>query len=48
MFLDPINLFGFFCTEMLHQATPWDMTQPRVMWHSRIAGNPASESALAS
>jgi alpha-ketoglutarate-dependent taurine dioxygenase len=33
---------------LLHQATPWDMRQPRVMWHSRIAGNPASESALAS
>ncbi|MDP1752634.1 MAG: TauD/TfdA family dioxygenase [Reyranella sp.] len=33
---------------LLHQATPWDMTQPRVMWHSRIAGDPASESALAS
>jgi alpha-ketoglutarate-dependent taurine dioxygenase len=32
---------------LLHQATPWDMTQPRVMWHSRIAGDPASESALA-
>jgi alpha-ketoglutarate-dependent taurine dioxygenase len=31
---------------LLHQATPWDMTQPRVMWHSRIAGNPASEAAL--
>lgn len=31
---------------LLHQATPWDMTQPRVMWHSRIAGDPASESAL--
>jgi len=28
---------------LLHQATPWDMTQPRVMWHSRIAGDPASE-----
>ena len=25
---------------------PWDMSQPRVMWHSRIAGDPASESAL--
>ena len=33
---------------LLHQATPWDMTQPRVMWHSRIAGDPASEAALAS
>ncbi len=31
---------------LLHQATPWDMSEPRVMWHSRIAGNPASESAL--
>jgi alpha-ketoglutarate-dependent taurine dioxygenase len=30
---------------LLHQATPWDMTQPRVMWHTRIAGDPASESA---
>jgi alpha-ketoglutarate-dependent taurine dioxygenase len=32
---------------LLHQATPWDMTQPRVMWHSRIAGDPTSEAALA-
>jgi alpha-ketoglutarate-dependent taurine dioxygenase len=32
---------------LLHQATPWDMTQKRVMWHSRIAGDPASEAALA-
>jgi alpha-ketoglutarate-dependent taurine dioxygenase len=32
---------------LLHQATPWDMNEPRVMWHSRIAGTPASESALA-
>ena len=32
---------------LLHQATPWDMTQPRVMWHSRIAGDPGSEAALA-
>ncbi|MGH7780090.1 MAG: TauD/TfdA dioxygenase family protein [Candidatus Binataceae bacterium] len=31
---------------LLHQATPWDMTKPRVMWHSRIAGDPATESAL--
>jgi len=31
---------------LLHRATPWDMTQPRVMWHSRIAGDPASEAAL--
>jgi hypothetical protein len=31
----------------MHQATPWDMTQPRVMWHSRIAGDPVSEAALA-
>ena len=32
---------------LLHRATPWDMTQPRVMWHSRIAGDPASEATLA-
>jgi alpha-ketoglutarate-dependent taurine dioxygenase len=31
---------------LLHQATPWDMTEPRVMWHSRIAGDPQSEAAL--
>lgn len=31
---------------LLHQATPWDMTKPRIMWHSRIAGDPASEAAL--
>ena len=32
---------------LLHQATPWDMSQPRVMWHSRIAGDPVSEAAVA-
>ncbi len=32
---------------LLHQATPWDMTQKRITWHSRIAGDPASETALA-
>ncbi|MBV8393882.1 MAG: TauD/TfdA family dioxygenase [Alphaproteobacteria bacterium] len=32
---------------LLHQATPWDMTQRRIMWHSRIAGDPMSEAALA-
>ena len=32
---------------LLHQATPWNMTQPRVMWHSRIAGDSKSEAALA-
>jgi alpha-ketoglutarate-dependent taurine dioxygenase len=31
---------------LLHQATPWDMTQRRIMWHSRIAGDPASEAAI--
>ena len=31
---------------LLHQATPWDMNQPRVMYHSRIAGDPATESGL--
>jgi alpha-ketoglutarate-dependent taurine dioxygenase len=32
---------------LLHRAMPWDMKEPRVMWHSRIAGDPASEAALA-
>ena len=32
---------------LLHRAMPWDMDEPRVMWHSRIAGDPASEAALA-
>jgi alpha-ketoglutarate-dependent taurine dioxygenase len=31
---------------LLHQATPFDMTQPRVMWHTRIAGDPGSEAAI--
>jgi alpha-ketoglutarate-dependent taurine dioxygenase len=31
---------------LLHRATPWDMAEPRVMWHSRIAGDPGSEAAL--
>ncbi len=30
---------------LLHRARPWDMDEPRVMYHSRIAGDPASESA---
>ncbi len=32
---------------LLHRAMPWPMEQPRVMWHSRIAGDPATESACA-
>ena len=31
---------------LMHQATPWPMDQPRIMWHSRIAGNDATEAAL--
>jgi alpha-ketoglutarate-dependent taurine dioxygenase len=30
---------------LLHRATPWDMREPRAMWHSRIAGDPVSEAA---
>jgi alpha-ketoglutarate-dependent taurine dioxygenase len=30
---------------LLHRAMPWDMRKPRVMWHSRIAGDPRSEAA---
>lgn len=28
---------------LLHRAGPWDMSMPRLMWHSRIAGDPVSE-----
>lgn len=31
---------------LLHCATPFDMTQPRRMWHTRIAGERASELAV--
>lgn len=30
---------------LMHQACPWDMDEPRVMYHSRIAGDPVSEFA---
>jgi alpha-ketoglutarate-dependent taurine dioxygenase len=30
---------------LLHQARPWDMNEPRVMYHSRIAGDQQSEFA---
>lgn len=31
---------------LLHRGTPYDMTQPRRMWHTRIAGDPETEAAL--
>lgn len=31
---------------LMHRGTPFDMTEPRIMWHTRIAGEQASESAL--
>ena len=30
---------------LMHRACPWDMTRPRVMYHSRIAGDPVAEFA---
>lgn len=30
---------------LMHRATPFDMTEPRRMWHARIAGEPESETA---
>jgi alpha-ketoglutarate-dependent taurine dioxygenase len=30
---------------LLHQARPWDMSEPRVMYHTRIAGDATSEFA---
>jgi alpha-ketoglutarate-dependent taurine dioxygenase len=32
---------------LMHQARPWDMSKPRVMYHARIAGDHASEFAAA-
>jgi alpha-ketoglutarate-dependent taurine dioxygenase len=32
---------------LMHRACPWDMSRPRVMHHSRIAGDPLSEAAPA-
>ncbi len=32
---------------LLHRVLPWDLSVPRRMWHSRIAGDPATESELA-
>ena len=31
---------------LMHQACPWDLTEARVMYHSRIQGEPATESGL--
>ncbi|MEM7275398.1 MAG: TauD/TfdA family dioxygenase [Actinomycetota bacterium] len=31
---------------LLHRATPYDLTEPRRMWHTRIAGDPVTEAAL--
>ena len=30
---------------LMHRATPFDMTEPRKMWHTRIAGDPVTEAA---
>lgn len=30
---------------LMHCAVPFDMTEPRRMWHTRIAGDPATETA---
>ncbi len=32
---------------VLHRAGQWDLTEPRVMLHTRVAGDPRTESALA-
>ncbi len=31
---------------LMHRGTPFDMTEPRVMWHTRIAGDRPSEAAV--
>ena len=30
---------------LLHRGLPWDMSEPRVMYHARLAGNPTTEFA---
>jgi alpha-ketoglutarate-dependent taurine dioxygenase len=32
---------------LMHRACPWDMREPRTMYHSRIAGDPVAEFAAA-
>jgi alpha-ketoglutarate-dependent taurine dioxygenase len=32
---------------LMHRACPWDMSEPRTMYHSRIAGDPVAEFAAA-
>jgi alpha-ketoglutarate-dependent taurine dioxygenase len=31
---------------LMHRGTPFDMTEPRRMWHTRIAGDRPSELAI--
>ena len=31
---------------VLHRARPWDWSEPRVMMHTRVSGDPATEAAL--
>jgi alpha-ketoglutarate-dependent taurine dioxygenase len=31
---------------LMHRATPFDLTEPRRMWHTRIAGEPSTELAV--
>lgn len=31
---------------LMHRACPWDLTEARVMWHTRLAGDPAYETGL--
>ena len=32
---------------VLHRARPWSLDEPRVMHHTRVNGDPATEGALA-
>ena len=31
---------------VLHRARPWDFSEPRMMFHTRVGGDPATETAL--
>ena len=41
-----VTTFVWDNRRLLHCAVAFDMTEPRRMWHTRIAGDPRSERAL--
>jgi hypothetical protein len=31
---------------LLHCVRPWDMSEPRVLWHTALSGDPVAEAIL--